>query len=92
MKKKWRKILSGTLVVLKIIGIIVIVILTGKFLTDFFGSKDKIYTELKNFKQKKWKKAKDDAPKTTVSENALTDTVINKEIDKLDGISDNSNI
>ncbi len=80
----WKKILNITFLVLKILGAIALIVVTGKFLTDFFGSSKKIKTELSNFKHKVWKKDSDDSVKETIENQELTDEIIEQELDKID--------
>lgn len=79
----WNKILDITLAALKLVGMVILFILVGEFLTDFFGSKNSVKAQLKNFTSKIWKKSDDNEDHELVRTSRLDDEIIDTELNKL---------
>lgn len=80
---KWQKFLNILWLILKIGGIVLLAVFTGKFLWNFLGTKKELKVHLSDLKNKKWAKHPDDEthPREV---RVLTDEEIEKELDKLD--------
>jgi len=82
-KTKFQKFADNFIAIIKIIGPIILAILTGKFIYDFFKSKDEIKIKFKQLKQTRWSKSSNDYNRDRVNQ-PLSSEEINEELKKLD--------
>lgn len=76
------KFVQSTLAVLKLLGVIVLIIITGKFLYDMMGARSDFSVRIRDLKNLIWRRSPTDRPRESVS-NPLTDEDIANELKKL---------
>ncbi len=81
-RTRWERFADNLLATIKILGLLAILVVSGKLFYDFYLSKEKLKLRFRGVKQKRWEKAADDPKKPTLDD-PLTDKEIDDELEML---------